>query len=185
MQFRVLSIVLRVAALALLLAGCVEQPSLRVERVVDGDTFELSGDLTVRLIGIDTPEKYMSDKLARDARRTGRDIEVIQALGRKASRYAQHLVDGKPVELEFDPANRADNHRDRYGRLLAYVWVLDNEGNRLFRVNDRLIRDGYAHAYTRYPFKYRDTYLELQREARHNDRGLWGEGLSADKEHAE
>lgn len=178
MQLRFSDIWLRTLAFALLFAGCVEQPSLQVERVIDGDTFELSGDRTVRLIGIDSPEKYMSDKLRRDARRTGRDIKVIQALGRKASQYAKQLVEGKPVELEFDPANGADDHRDRYGRILAYIWVLDDGGNGRYRVNDRLIRDGYAYAYTQYPFKYRDTYLELQREARRNERGLWKAGLT-------
>ncbi len=166
------------AALTLLLFGCIQQPSLRIERVVDGDTFELSGDLTVRLIGVDAPEKYMSEKLRRDARRTGRDIEAIQALGRKASTYAHELAAGKTVELAFDRVNQAVDHRDRYGRTLVYLWVLDHESGRRFRLNDRLIRDGYARAYTQYPFQFRDSYLDLQQEARRNQRGLWALGLT-------
>lgn len=166
----------RLVGLAVLFLAACHQP-LTVERVVDGDTFELTGGRTVRLIGVDTPEKYMSEKLRRDARRSGRDVETIQMLGRKASEYASKLVEGKRVELAYDPANGAQDHQDRYGRTLAYVWVVDRGGNRQFRVNDRLIRDGYAYAYTQYPFEYRSRYLKLQREARLQGRGLWDSGL--------
>lgn len=166
-------------ACTLLLSACVlESSKLTITRVVDGDTFELSDGRRVRLIGIDTPEKYYSEKLERDAERTGQDIEVIRELGRAASRYAQKLVEDAYVELEYDPANAASDHEDRYGRALAYVWVIA-DGRRRFCVNERLVADGYATAYTRYPFKYSELYLRLQREAREQGRGLWDEGLEA------
>ena len=57
--------------LVALLAGSASAQQLTVSRVVDGDTFELSDGRTVRLIGVDTPEKHMSSKLRRDARRSG------------------------------------------------------------------------------------------------------------------
>lgn len=176
-------VALFVGILLLPVLACSQQ--LRVDRVIDGDTFELSDGRTVRLIGIDTPEKHMSGKLRRDARRTGRDVETIQALGEKASRFAEQLVEGKTVELEYDQANAAQGHLDRYGRTLAYVWVLGAEGGRRYRVNDRLILEGYAYAYTEYPFQYKDHYRRLQHEARSNERGLWGNGLTTEKKRGE
>jgi len=146
---------------------------LTVDRVVDGDTFELSNGETVRLIGIDTPEKYMSDKLKRDAKRSKHDIETIKEMGRKASRYAKQLVQGKQIELTYDQANADTDHRGGYGRLLAYIWILDEKGEHEFMVNRRMVKDGYAHAYTKYPFKYMEEFRRLERRARKNKRGLW------------
>lgn len=146
---------------------------LSVTRIVDGDTFELSDGRTVRLIGIDTPEKYRSSKLERDAERTDQDKATIRALGELASRHAAELAFEKRVELEFDQANAATGHQDRYGRTLAYVWVLGAGGQRRYCANERLVMDGYANAYTNYPFKYRDEYVQLQVDARTLELGLW------------
>ncbi|MXW64306.1 MAG: thermonuclease family protein [Bacteroidetes bacterium SB0662_bin_6] len=142
-----------------------------VARIVDGDTFELSDGTMLRLIGIDTPEVHPSPKLSRDAERSDMDRETIRELGRRASAYAAELALGKPVELEYGSGRRTD----RYGRTLAYVWVLDEYGRRLYRVNDRLVADGYANIYSGIPFEYSDEYLEYEREAREEGRGLWGE----------
>ena len=58
--------------------------------------------------------------------------------------------------------------RDRYGRLLAYVWVGDT------MVNAELVRLGYAQVMTVTPnVKYQRLFLELQRDARNAHRGLW------------
>lgn len=149
-----------------------------VVRVIDGDTYELSDGERVRLIGIDTPEKHASAKLTRDARRSGRDAAALQQLGTRASRHARQLVQGRRVTLEYDPANAATGHRDRYGRILAYVWASDAAGRR-FMVNEQLIADGYAHAYTQYPFDHAARFLAAERRAREAGRGLWGDGLGA------
>lgn len=166
-----------ILALAAFLPGCDGEDTrhLRVERVVDGDTFELSDGRTARLIGVDTPEKHMSSKLRRDAERSGQDVETIRALGERATQYAKKLAAGRAVELTYDQANAAQDHQDRYGRTLAYVWVME-EGTRQYMVNRRLIEDGYAYAYTQYPFKYSDRFPQLQREARAEERGLWSRG---------
>lgn len=142
-----------------------------VTRIVDGDTFELSDGTMLRLIGIDTPEVHSSPKLSRDAERSDMDRETIRELGRRASAYAAELALGQPVELEYGSGRRTD----RYGRTLAYVWVLDEYGRRLYRVNDRLVADGYANIYSGIPFEYSDEYLEYEREAREEGRGLWGD----------
>ena len=66
-----------------------------VAKVIDGDTFKMSDGSKVRLIGIDTPEKYDSDKLDRESDMTGRDKDTIKKLGEAASEYVRKLVEGK------------------------------------------------------------------------------------------
>lgn len=141
----------------------------RVVRVVDGDTIRvrLPNGRTerVRLIGIDTPEVYDSEKLERDVRESGRSREEIQALGRLASEFTRKRLDGQAIGLELDVQTR-----DKYGRLLAYVWLLDGT---LF--NMVIMKEGYAAIYTFPPeVKYADLFLACQREAREKGRGLWG-----------
>jgi micrococcal nuclease len=136
-----------------------------VERVVDGDTLKLSNGQKIRLIGIDTPELHYSEKLMRDAKRSHRDIETIQALGKKAYDFTKALCAHKKVRLEYDATKK-----DRYGRILAYVYLEDGTF-----VNAKIVGDGYAQVMTIPPnVKYADYFLKLQQEARNARRGLWG-----------
>jgi micrococcal nuclease len=125
-----------------------------VTRVVDGDTIKARFKgrlLTVRLIGVDAPE-------------TVHPTEPIECFGPAASKFVTRVLEGERVRLEFDV-----EHRDQFGRTLAYVWV----GNRLF--NEKLVRDGYANVSTFPPnVKYVDRFRAAQRNARSHDRGLWG-----------
>jgi micrococcal nuclease len=136
-------------------------------RVIDGDTLMVRLEGTkdrVRLIGVDTPEVFHSKKLARDARASARDRKVIQALGREASRFVRSLAKpGDSIRLEYDREKR-----DRYGRLLAYVYLSDGTF-----LNAEIIRRGYGQAYTRFPFKYLEEFRALEREACEKRRGLW------------
>lgn len=153
----------RVAQLILALAvGLAGQDGLyRVTRVIDGDTIEI--DLhgrreRVRYIGIDTPE-------------TVHPSRGVEPYGLAASAANRRLVEGREVRLEFDVEKR-----DRYGRLLAYVWLDD------ILVNEWLVRNGYAQVATYPPnVRYVDRFLEAQRQARQGERGLWGLG-SKDRE---
>lgn len=126
-----------------------------VTRVVDGDTIhvELGGsDETVRYIGVDTPESV----------KPGTPVECF---AKKAGRHNAQLVDGEDVKLRFDV-----ERRDRYGRLLAYVYRA-TDGT---FVNAALIRDGYARTLTIPPnVRHADRFDQLQREAREAQRGLW------------
>jgi len=142
-----------------------------VIRVVDGDTFELDTKERVRLLGIDTPEKYESKKLDRDVETSGMDKKTIKKLGQLASDYVKGFVEGKKVRLERDPTN---DDKDRYGRLLRYVYLEDETC-----VNAKIVQDGYAQVYEQFPITKMDEFRKLQREARENNRGLWGpvEGL--------
>jgi len=133
-----------------------------IERVVDGDTICLDSDEKVRLIGIDTPEKYDSDKLNRDAARTGQDIDSIKKLGEKSSEFTKSLCDEKKCWLEYDTQTK-----DRYGRTLAYIHLETG-----IVLNEEIVRQGYANAYTRFPFKYMNRFRLLEVEAREAKRGL-------------
>jgi micrococcal nuclease len=137
-----------------------------VTRAVDGDTLKLENGERVRLIGIDTPEMHESNKLYRDSQKTNMDINTIKALGRKSYLFTRDLVEGKRVRLEFDLEKR-----DKYKRLLAYVYLKDATF-----VNAEIVKQGYASLMTYPPnVKYADEFLKLYKEARENKRGLWRE----------
>jgi micrococcal nuclease len=142
---------------------------LTIKRVIDGDTLLLGNGERVRLIGVDTPEVHGSVKLQRDAERTQTDIATIRRLGQRSSAFVKKMVKGKRVRLEYDQANAAIGHRDRYGRTLAYVYLDDGTF-----LNAEIVRQGYGVAYTKYPFKYADEFRKYEREAREKRRGLWG-----------
>ncbi|OGW75824.1 MAG: hypothetical protein A2Z72_04125 [Omnitrophica bacterium RBG_13_46_9] len=140
--------------------------NILVTRVVDGDTVELENREKVRLIGIDTPESDYNPKLERDAKRTHRDYGAIIAMGKIAAGFTKNLAEGKKVRLEFDIEKR-----DQYGRLLAYVYLSDGR-----MLNAEIIKKGYAQVYTFPPnVRHAELFLRLQKEARENKRGFWGE----------
>jgi len=153
-----------------------DQP-YRIVRVVDGDTLALEGGSTVRLIGVDTPEKWDSDKLDRDAARADLPAETIKTLGRRASDFASNQCKGKVVFVEFDPTNESRKHRDKYGRYLAYVHVAPPAPPHEPRVmlNRLLIEQGYARV-SSFHFSLASEFRGLQAAARKDKRGLWREG---------
>ncbi len=132
-----------------------ERPRDRIycTRVVDGDTIVVQiGQKRekVRLIGVDTPE-------------TKHPKKPVQRFGKEASLFTKSMVEGEEVRLEFDW-----QERDKYGRLLAYVYLTDGTF-----LNAEIIRRGYGFAYTRYPFKYMSQFRQYEGEARKNRKGLW------------
>jgi len=121
--------------------------------VVDGDTIHVrvGGRVEkVRYIGVNTPEVHHPTKGEEPG-------------GREAARLNRELVEGKQVRLELDV-----QERDRYGRLLAYVWV---DG---MMINAELVRRGYAQVMTIPPnVRHQELLVRLQRDAREAERGLW------------
>ena len=88
-----------------------------VTKITDGDTIVVLADglpVDVRLIGIDTPEKYAGKKLDKDVMRTGKPAAELQALGKQASANTTALWNNREVWLELDA-----QQRDRYGRLVS------------------------------------------------------------------
>ncbi|MDR1068797.1 MAG: thermonuclease family protein [Clostridiales Family XIII bacterium] len=126
-----------------------------VTRVVDGDTIEVSLDGTkekVRLIGVDTPESVHPD--------AGRNVPY----GKIAAEFTRSHLEGQTIGLEFDV-----QERDKYGRLLAYVYVND------VMFNDLLLAEGHARVATYPPnVKYVERFTATQTQARENREGMWG-----------
>jgi micrococcal nuclease len=122
----------------------VNSEQVTVAYVFDGDTVELSDGRKVRYIGLNTPERD-------------------QPFYEEAREANRKLVEGMPVLIELDV-----QVTDRYGRLLAYVWV----GEQL--VNLELVRQGYGSAYTQAPnLRHTDAILAAEQEARAAQVGLW------------
>jgi len=147
-------------------------PTARVVAVGDGDTITVELGRRrerVRLIGVDAPELHESPKLDRDAERGRRSRRALQAEGARARAYTAARLLGRTVALEGDV-----QRRDRYGRLLAYVW---REDGTLF--NLELVREGWARTLTVPPnVRYADELRAAQRDARAARRGLWrGRGV--------
>ena len=139
---------------------------IRVIRVSDGDTIKLANGEKVRLTGIDTPESFASEKLNRDAQRSGQDKATIQKMGKIAAEFTRTLVLNKDVRLEYDVTLK-----DRYGRTLAYVFLKDGTF-----VNAEIIKQGFAVPLTIPPnVKYAEVFKRLYQESRAAHRGLWQE----------
>ena len=136
--------------LALLLAPISQVSAQLVTRVVDGDTIIVQGVGRVRLIGVDTPETV-------DPRRP------VQYFGKEASEFTHRMAEGKVVRLEFDA-----ERKDRFGRTLAYVYLPDGTF-----LNAEIVKQGYGHAYTQFPFRYLEQFQGYEREAREASAGLW------------
>ena len=153
----------RLAFLLIVLAGCAApaagggdaEPG-KVLRVVDGDTIHVAvggRDERVRYIGVDTPESVKPGT-------------PVQCFAKRASAYNERLIEGRTVRLVLDA-----EHRDRYGRLLAYVY---RRRDGLF-VNAALVREGFATILTIPPnVSHAADLRALERGARADRRGLWG-----------
>lgn len=127
-----------------------------VRRVIDGDTIELLNHGKVRYIGVDTPE--LTEK------RGSTWIYKPRPYAEEAKDFNKKLVENKYVRLEFDVQKK-----DKYNRMLAYVF-LNGE-----MANIKMVREGYAMIYTYPPnVKYASEFIEAQRYARSNKKGLWG-----------
>ncbi len=133
------------------------QPGLyTVARFVDGDTIavDMNGKTeSVRMIGIDTPETHKPNS-------------PVQCYGPAASAFTKNLIGNQKVRLEADSKN---TNRDRYDRLLRYVYLPDGR-----LVAKELISQGYGFAYTQFPFSKKDEFVAAEKSAQQTNAGLWG-----------
>lgn len=135
--------------------GTVSPGYYRVVEFADGDTIsvDMNGRTErIRMIGVDTPE-------TRDPRK------AVQCFGQAASDYTKQLIGDNPVRLEADEQS---TNRDRYNRLLRYVYLPDGK-----LVQEEIIRNGYGFAYTNFPFTKLDYFKQLESDARAQGKGLW------------
>ena len=127
-----------------------------INHYVDGDTIavNMNGAVeTVRFIGVDTPETHKPNT-------------PVQCFGPDAAAHTKAVISkfGK-VRLEADPL---DTNRDRYGRLLRYVYLPDGT-----LLDKQIIQQGYGFAYLSFPFSKKSDFAAAQQAAQTAKLGLW------------
>jgi micrococcal nuclease len=133
----------------------------RVVRVVDGDTVVLNRGghhVTCRLIGVNTPETVAPGR-------------PVQPGGPEASSYLRGWIEGKTVRVSYE---KPGGSRDRYGRLLVYLWA--DEGRQM--INYTLIERGFGRYERGYPTKYRPFFDAAERKAQADGLGIWAHSSS-------
>lgn len=134
----------------------VQQPGYyKVTHVADGDTIsvDMNGKTeTIRMIGVDTPESVKPNS-------------PVQCYGKEASDYTKHNLSGQSVRLEADPTG---DNRDRYDRLLRYVYLQDGT-----LWEQKLIDQGYGFAYLSFQFTKQADFAAAQAKAQDAKIGLW------------
>ena len=142
-----------------------EELTGRVLWIYDGDTLKVEDIGKVRMIGIDTPEIKASP---RDRFYT-RDFHIktgkLRQISRQAKNYNIHYVKGETVRLELD-----QTERDKYNRLLAYVYLPDGE-----MLNLLLLKKGLATVFRRYDFRYKKDFFKAEKKAKKKALGLWSD----------
>lgn len=132
------------------------QPGLySISKFVDGDTIEVNMNghqERVRFIGVDTPETHKPNT-------------PVQCYGPEASAFTKKTIGSHAVRLEAD---RLSTNRDRYNRLLRYVYLPDGT-----LVNEKLIIEGYGFYYPYFPFTKSDKFAQDSQIAMTNKKGLW------------
>ncbi len=137
-----------------------EEEKATVIRVIDGDTIRVDigkeqKGMTIRLIGVDTPESVHPNK-------------PVECFGKEASDYLKKLVAGKNVRLVRDPSQ---GDLDKYGRMLRYAYLEDGTF-----VNEQIIAEGYGHEYTYdEPYQYQERFRQAQEQAQRDKKGLWAD----------
>lgn len=129
---------------------------VRVSRVIDGDTFVLTNEERVRLLGIDTPELTSKDS-------------TEQYFAYESLAITHGMIDGKIVKLTFD-----GNAKDIFGRTLAYVFILNKQGKDSLFVQAELLKSGLARILM-YPKNrlYYHLFYNLRNTARKKHLGIW------------
>jgi len=154
----------------------IDNLTYTVERVIDGDTLKLINGEEVQLIGIQAPE---DEKMGQEA------TEFVNKMYNYEDSNKAGLV-GRKVKLDFDV-----QEKDKYGRLLAYVYLSVCYGQCLYQaitnleysglddgsyvfLNATMVKAGYAQPMTVAPnVKYAELFKELYQDAREQERGLW------------
>ena len=182
-------IVLFVFVIAMIISGCASNPvtittatwtpvpiktekpeSVKVSRVIDGDTFDIlfeSGATDrVRILGIDTPETFSSNRA--DEYNGITDIECLDSWGDKATIFATEILEDKEINLIADALS---DRRGYYDRLLSYIEIDGKDFGVL------LLEGGYARVYTEGKSTRKNEYLLIEKQAKSKKLGLWSCGI--------
>jgi micrococcal nuclease len=162
-----------VAAAALLPRGVTEQGAApgasvvgAVTRIYDGDTFEVAGVGTVRLIGVDAMDAYRQERTASQSERYGLAVERVEHWAGLATECAQDRLEGRRVRVLFGP-----ERKDRYGRVLAYLRLYPAGAGEDYGL--LMLRDGLAAANHGIDHPRREEYLEAEDRAQSVRKGMW------------
>jgi len=146
--------------------------TLVVASVAEAHTLHLSDGERVRLIGVDVPPRTYGPDLERWALRTSQEPAALRARAEAAHAFVVDTAEGATVELAYDPAYRAHDHRTPDGALLAYVYfIAEDSGDRVF-LNEHLLTQGFAQA-QRGDYQEADAFIAAETRARGEGRGFW------------
>jgi micrococcal nuclease len=133
------------------------QPGMyAIDHFIDGDTIavNMNGKVeSVRMIGVDTPETHKPNT-------------PVQCYGPAAAAFTKNAIGSSRVRLASDSKS---TDRDRYNRLLRYVYLPDGR-----LLDELLVQNGYGFAYTQFPFTKSDQFSADQDSAKATNKGLWG-----------
>lgn len=133
----------------------------------DGDTIwvKINGNKEkVRFVGVNTPE-------------VAKDGNPAEFMAEEAKDFTEEILKDKEIYLERDISDR-----DKYDRLLRYIWLekplsnpeLSDIENKT--LNGILVKEGYAYAnYYKPDIKYHDYLKDLEKSAKNNKNGIWSE----------
>ena len=163
-KYRKIIVIVIVALLTILNIMFIKNNNIigpyEVTDIIDGDTIWVNVDgehEKIRLLCIDTPESVHPDK--------SKNTEE----GEYASDRVKNLLEGESVYLEYDASPE-----DKYGRMLAYVYLDDGET----MIERILLSEGLASIMTVQPnSKYADEFYKIQKKAREEGKGFWGTGF--------
>lgn len=125
----------------------------KVKYVIDGDTIILENNQRVRLVGIDAPETKSEYN------------PEAEYYGKEAKQFLRQLIQKKTVWLEGE---ETQPEYDKYGRRLAYIFSEDKTF-----INRELVRLGYAETIQYFPYKYKEEFISLEKEAKGKFLGMW------------
>ena len=137
----------------------LQKAKFKVIKIYDGDTITISDgthEIRVRLIGIDTPE--MNEK-----------NPILKKLAFQAKDYLSSLILNQFIYLQLDHFNEKSMHLDKFGRLLAYVYLFSDN---LF-VNAQMMRMGFSQEYEKYSFEQLHYFRKLAAQAKAEKLGIW------------
>ncbi len=158
-----------IASFLLLTSLSLASEYANLQKISDGDTFTLKSqqhsEFKCRVYGIDTPEKFHTAKMDKDANKVGITPETMKKAGEASTQYAQqHLKIGKSYKIDV-------LEKDKYGRELCIVY----DGDKSY--NESIVEDGYAVVYQGGKYikdaQFKRRLLEAQKEAKSKNRGLW------------
>ncbi len=138
--------------------------AVELKKVIDGDTVELGDGRKVRMLGIDAPETEHSPR----AKHRG----TADCFAKESTDYLKKLLSSKKLYLYLEPSK---NSHDKYGRVLAYIFVKD--GAQFQNANLEMIESGYAYEYSYKgePYLFQREFKEAQSLAKENKLGLWAD----------